>query len=263
MDISERVLFSELAQLLKKEATQKTKTSSYNKPKANFSSNNADPNEPPPEYFYEQEQAAMGLVKGGEVPSNKIDQISILEQEIIRILVLYGNEHIDFKEDVVNVDEEGRERVTTRTYNHSVSTEIYLHLQDDEIEFSNSIFQEIYTEMINQLNQLEKLEINVFTHHKNPEITNLITGILMDNENPNKQLSNWEEKNIEVKKAVEVLNKAVPDVIYNLRRILIDKKIEELMKEATENQSVAIDLEIIKNYTSLKMRLFEKLNRVV
>ena len=85
----------------------------------------------------------------------------------------------------------------------------------------------------------------------------------MDNENPNKQLSNWEEKNIEVKKAVEVLNKAVPDVIYNLRRILIDKKIEELMKEATENQSVAIDLEIIKNYTSLKMRLFEKLNRVV
>ena len=35
------------------------------------------------------------------------------------------------------------------------------------------------------------------------------------------------------------------------------------MKEATEDASIAIDLETIKNYTSLKIRLFEKLNRVV
>jgi DNA primase len=36
-----------------------------------------------------------------------------------------------------------------------------------------------------------------------------------------------------------------------------------LMKEAMESQSKNIDLEMIKSYTQLKMRLFEKLNRVI
>jgi DNA primase len=256
MDISERVLFSELAQILKKDSFQKAK------PKTNYNPN-IDPNEPPPEYFQEKEQSTMGLVKGGKLASQKIDQLSILEQEIIRILVLYGNEKVDFSEEIIDADEEGKETISIRKFENTVSSEIYLHLQDDEIEFSNAIFQDIYEEMIHQLNQSEKLEMTNFTSHKNPEIANIITSILMDNENPNTQLSNWESKNIEVKTAIEVLPKAVTDVIFNLRRILIGKKIDELMKEAMEHQSANIDLEMIKNYTSLKMRLFEKLNRVV
>lgn len=258
MDISERVLFSELAQILKKESfqTKKTNTNTNYNP-------NVDPNEPPPEYFQEQEQAAMGLVKGGQISSQKIDQLSILEQEIIRILVLYGNEKVDFTEEIIEIDEEGKETISVRKFENTVSSEIYLHLHDDEIEFSNAVFQDIYIEMIHQLNQSEKLDMNDFTSHENSEIAGIITSILMDKENPKLQLSNWESKNIEVKTAIEVLPKAVTDVIFNLRRILIGKKIDELMKEAVENASKNIDLEMIKNYTNLKMRLFEKLNRVV
>jgi DNA primase len=274
MDISERVLFSELAQILKKDATEKNKKSSYNNNnntntsfKSSLNSNpnaNVDPNEPPPEYFYDQEQAAMGLVQGGQgLLANKIDQLTILEQEIIRILLLYGNEEVDFVEEITNVDDNGREKITLRKYQNTVSSEIYLHLQDDEIEFSNTIFQEIYVEMIHQLNQFQKLEINNFINHQNPEISFIITSILMDKEDPKKQLSKWESKNIFVTPEIEVLPKAVNDSIFNLRRILIDKKVEELMKEATGDTSIAIDLETIKNYTSLKIRLFEKLNRVV
>ena len=258
MEISERVLFSELAQILKKEATQKNKT----KPTTNYSSN-VDPNEPPSEYFQDLDQSQMGVVKGGIVSSQKIDELSILEKEIIKILVLYGNEKVDFTEEIITEDEEGKEIISIRKFQNTVSAEIYLHLHDDEIEFSNATFQNIYVEMIHQLNQLEKLEMNDFISHQNPEITNIITSILMDNEDPKKQLSNWESKNIEVKSAVEVLPKAVSDVIFNLRRILIGKKIEELMKEALNNQSENIDLEMIKNYTGLKMRLYNKLNRVV
>jgi DNA primase len=58
-----------------------------------------------------------------------------------------------------------------------------------------------------------------------------------------------------------VLSKQVNDVVFNLRRVLIGKKIEELIKEASDE--VAIDLETIKGYTGLKIRLFEKLNRVI
>ncbi|WP_439129217.1 DNA primase [Polaribacter sp.] len=253
MEISERVLFSELAQILKKEFQEKSKSSN----KQSFKPQQ-DPNEPPPEYFLEQEQAQMGLVKGG-VASQKIDQLAILEKEIIRILLLFGNEVTEFTEEIENEDEDGNIKITIRKYNNNVSAEIYVHLQDDEIEFTNTVFQEIYTEIIHQLNQFEKLEIDALVNHQNVEISKTVTSILMDEEKH--QLSNWESKNIEVKSEIEVLPKLVSDAVFNLRRVLIGKKIEELLKESTEKET--IDLETIKGYTGLKIRLFEKLNRVV
>ncbi|MEO9569806.1 MAG: DNA primase [Polaribacter sp.] len=264
MEISERVLFSELAQLLKKEIQDKNKVNKQqNRYQQQQNQPAQDPNQPPPEYFMEMEQAQMGLVKGRSVSTQKIDQLSILESEIIKILLLYGNEQVEFLEEVIDVDDEGREKIGVRKYENTVSAEIYVHLHEDEIEFSNVLFQEIYNEIIHQLNQLEKLNIDDLINHKNTDISSTVTSILMEKENPNRQLSNWEGQNIEVKSAIEVLAKDVNDVVYNLRRVLIGEKIDELMKEARENKEAIIDLEVIKNYTSLKMRLFEKLNRVV
>ena len=251
MDISERVLFSELAQIIAKGIQEKNKVSRQQ--------NNAqqDPNEPPPEYFLAQEQAQMGVVKGGIISLEKIDEISKFEREIIKILLLHGNEETEFVEEIENVDEEGKLILTARKYNNNVSAEIYVHLQDDEMEFTNTIFQEIYTEIIHQLNQSKKLEIDALVNHKNTDISGTVTSILMDEEKY--QLSDWEGQKIEVKMAS--LSKQVNDVVFNLRRVLIGKKIEELIKEA--NEEVAIDLETIKGYTGLKISLFEKLNRIV
>jgi DNA primase len=94
-------------------------------------------------------------------------------------------------------------------------------------------------------------------YHENSDISTTVTSILMDGEKY--QLSNWEGQKIEVKMAS--LSKQVNDVVFNLRRVLIGRKIEELIKEA--NDEVAIDLETINGYTSLRVKLFEKLNRVV
>jgi DNA primase len=253
MEISERVLFSELAQIITK--------GNFEKSKVNRQQNNSaqqDPNEPPSEYFIAQENAQMGLVKGG-TSSAAVDQISILEKEIIRILLLFGNEETEFIEEVESEDDNGKLITTSRKYNNNVSAEIYVHLQDDETEFTNTIFQEIYSEIIYQLNQFEKLDIDALVNHKNSEISAAVTSILMDEEKH--QLSNWGSKNIEVKTALEILPKLVNDAVFNLRRVLIGKKIEELVKQATGD--VAIDLESIKGYTGLKISLFEKLNRVV
>ena len=252
MEISERVLFSELAQIITKGNFEKSKANRQQK------SSQQDPNEPPSEYFLAQENAHMGLVKGG-VSSAAVDQISILEKEIIRILLLFGNEETEFIEEVETADDTGKLIITSRKYNNNVSAEIYVHLQDDETEFTNTIFQEIYSEIIHQLNQFEKLDIDALVNHKNTDISAAVTSILMDEEKH--QLSNWGSKNIEVKTALEILPKLVNDAVFNLRRVLIGKKIDELVKQATEE--VAIDLESIKGYTGLKISLFEKLNRVV
>jgi DNA primase len=253
MDISERVLFSELAQIIAKGVQEKNKVSRQQ------NNTQQDPNAPPPEYFLAQEQAQMGVVKGGIVSLEKIDEISKFEKEIIKILLLHGNKEAEFIEEIESEDEEGKVLLTSRKYNNNVSAEIYVHLQDDEMEFTNTIFQEIYTEIIHQLNQSEKLEINALVNHQNKEIASTVTSILMDEDEEKYQLSDWEGQNIEVKMAL--LSKQVNDVVFNLRRVLIGKKIEELIKEATGE--IAIDLETVKGYTSLRIRLFEKLNRVV
>ena len=75
-------------------------------------------------------------------------------------------------------------------------------------------------------------------------------------------LSNWERKNIYVTEAVEILPKLVTDAILNLRRVLIKKKIDTLIQENSKNQN-AIDLQLIMDYTNLRMRLYTKLKRVV
>ena len=250
MDISERVLFSELAQLLSKGAARSNK-STYT---------NSNSNQPSSDSLYEKEQSKMGLVKGGAKGVQKIDQLNILEKEIIRILLLYGNEVVDFVNWVDGVDEKGRPILEKEEYQSTVSNELYLNLQEDEIEFANEIFKLTYYQLVHQLNQDEKISIDQLIMHENQEVSSLVTNILMDEEKYS--LSDWERKEIFVTETVKILPKLVSDAMLNLRRILIEEKIKEMMLDA-KTQNTAIDLEEILNYTDLKKRLFEKLNRVI
>ena len=138
---------------------------------------------------------------------------------------------------------------------------MYLNLQDDEVEFSNEIFQSIYYEMIHQLNQEDKIEMEAFINHPNTAISSIVTSILMDDEKYS--LSNWERKKIFVTESEEILPKLVTDAILNLRRILIDKKIQQLINPEEGLTPENTDLEMIQNYTELKKRLYSKLMRVV
>ncbi len=253
MEISERVLFSELAQLLSKEVKSK---STAQKPQ------NVDPNQPPPEYFMEQE-AAMKAVKGGGNKVEKVDQLDLLEKEIIRILLLYGNEEVEFIQHVEVENENGRISLEKEEYTSFVSEELYLNLQEDEIEFTNGLFREIYFELIHQLNQDEKISIKKLTNHKSAEVSAAVTDILMDSDEVKHPLSDWERKEVYVTETKKILPKLVSDSILNLRRVLIEKKILEIMNQAKENNVSNADLELITNYIDLKKRLFEKLNRVV
>lgn len=236
MKISERVLFSELAQLISKNLKEITKSQ-------------------------QKERPAFEIVKQEENEAEAVDPLFILEEEIIRMLLLYGNQEVHFIEEVEDVDEDGALVIKKNNITHSVSTEIYLNLQDDEIEFSHPIFREIYLDMIHQINQNEKINAEEFITNKNPNISSMVTSILMDEENPNRQLSNWERKNIFVTQPKEVLAKATNDAIFNLRRILIDKLIADMMDPnksySDEEKQLVID------YTDLKKRLYSKLMRVV
>ncbi|WP_369048077.1 DNA primase [Tenacibaculum sp. UWU-22] len=232
MGVSERVLFSELAQILKKNSKEAIK-------------------------HYQKEQS-LEVVK--QVTQPKIDSLYLLEKEIIRILLLYGNQEVDFTDWVEVEDEEGKITLEKEQHTNIVAKELYLHLQEDEIEFTNDVFKQVYYSLIHQLNQNEKIAIEQLVHHKNNNIAQLVTSVLMDEERY--ILSDWQRKEIFVTETKKVLPKLVTDAILNIRRILIEKKINEILNDI-KTQKASADLEEVNNYTSLKKRLFEKLNRVV
>jgi DNA primase len=237
MDISETVLFSELAQLSKKELRAASGKPSFEKPL----------------------EPVLKKTPQLEV----VDEQKKYELEIIKILLLYGNNEVDFVdfEAPETVDAQKPQKLKKVHITNVVSKEIYLNLQEDEIEFTDEIFKHIYFEVINQLNQNETISVDALVNHTNPEIASIVTNILMDDEKY--VLSDWERKNIFTKSKENDLSKMVLDAIYNLRRVLIEQKITSLINSdytIDERQQI---LETIVNYSSLKKLLFERLNRVI
>jgi len=258
MDISESVLFNELAQLNSKASREvsKKKTSSYQSTnnQNKQAQNRPDPNEPPLDVLYPE---AAQFQKTPQV--EKVDELEKYEREIVRILLLYGNNSDEF-EDYVEDEVVDGEKLKKEKFINVISKEIYLSLQEDEIEFSTKLFREVYFEVINHLNQNEIISIDALVNHTNSDISTLVTSILMDDEKY--ILSGWVEKGIPVKSGIDVQTKAVLDAIYNLRRILIEQKIKSLIAEMSDSKR-EFTLENITNYTHLKNRLAERLNRVV
>jgi DNA primase len=253
MDISESVLFNELAQLNSKAQREVSNKTSQNKQQYN----RPDPNEPPLDVLYPE---AAQFQKTPQL--EKVNELKKYEREIIKILLLYGNTEVVFEDYIEGemVDGNDGKKLKKELFNNVVSKEIYLNLQDDEVEFTDTIFKQVYYEIIVQLNQEESISVDALVNHSNTEVSRLVTSILMDDEKH--VLSNWERKNIVIKSKESDLSKMVLDAIYNLRRVLIEQKISSLIVDINQNERDQI-LETVVNYTQLKQRLFERLNRVV
>lgn len=242
MNISESVLFNELSQILKRERKD---GASHIPVKTPFTG-----------------------IKKESKKIEKIDQLFRMEKKIIEILLLYGNEEVDFVDFTSEIDEDGRKKIVKANYSNAVCKEIYMHLHEDEIEFSDPVFLKIYYEMIHLLNQEQHITADLFTNHEDQEISLTVTDILMEEEKYS--LSDWGKKDILVKNKESYLPKLVMDVLYNLRRLLIAEKIQ-VLKTELEDQQQDLDqmennqetLESIRDYTALKQLLFEKLNRVL
>ncbi len=231
MQISENVLFSELAQIFKKEQREASK-----RPK-------------------QQMQLTTPVLEKTETVE-EINELLKYEREVLKILLLYGNKNVDFIE-IIEEDNIVKKEV----YTSSVAREIYLNLQDDEVEFTNELFQQVYFEIINQLNQNEEITIDTFVNHSNNNIAALVTDILMDEEEYT--LSDWMKREIYVNHNTnEIVSKATTDIIFNLRRILIKEKIESLKANISNTENVTI-LDDIVDYTGLKTRISKQLNRVI
>ena len=236
MDISEHVLFSTLAQILKKTEVEANKN-------------------------YHKEKKTFEVVKANS-KTKKINIQYEMEQKIIEILLLYGNRTEDFEDLILKENDENVLVLEPITQKSKVFEKIYLDLQEDEMEFSNADFKTIYYLIIDNLNQTDSFSIENFVHNIDSNLAATVTSILMNDERY--RLHNWEKNNIFPKSKDVSISQLVSETILSLRCFLIDKKVTEF-KSLTHDTSIEhLDvLEDVLNYSNLKMLLSRKLNRVL
>ena len=235
MNISEQVLYSTLAQIAKKDFNNLKK-----KPVKEF--------EP------------ISIVKGDKKKS-QINKLYELERKIIEILILYGNDLIDFEEEVFLQSKDGGSTRKNSKRSLKVFEKIYMDLHIDEMEFSNDNFKNIYFRIIECFNENKEINIDKFINELSEEQQLEVTNIVMDNEKY--FLHDWEKNNIYPKRKKDTLAQLTIETVLNLRCFLIDKKVNGFRDEVKENQLDKNNLEEVINYSKLKKLLSEKLNRVL
>jgi DNA primase len=239
MDVSEGVLFSTLAQITNEDQKEVNKKS------------NAPQNQP------------FEVVKNKPVP-RKVDVQYVLEQKIISLLLLYGNQTQDFEDLILKEDEEtGNLELEPVVQQAKVFEKIFLDLQEDEMAFTNNIFKDLYYAIIEALNQNPDFKLEQLINAVPPELAMEMSSILMEDERYS--LSDWVRKEIIPKTKDEGVAQLVSETILTLRCFLIDKQVTEIKEKTLQNPGEVNReiLEEVKDYSGLKMLLSRKLNRPI
>ncbi|MDG2146956.1 MAG: DNA primase [Flavobacteriaceae bacterium] len=206
---------------------------------------------------------SFSLDKRVAYPSEKIDKAYELEKQIISILIHYGNYDANFDEIILRSSEKGELIEDIKKISLKVYEKIFLDLQQDEVELTNDSFRKIFNKLLEsyQVKKSNDYGIEELMKDNDINLNKVITDILIDDERY--YLHNWEKKNIFVKNKVNQISRYVDETILNLRRYLIDQKIEELQLKVRESEDNKDLLEEILSYSQLKKVLSERLNRVL
>ena len=243
MDISEEVLFSTLAQISKKDINELGKR-------------------------HKEEQKVFEVHKNeNSVIANAIDIQFELEHKIIEILLLYGNMEEEFEDILLKTNEKGEMQEVKELTKNKVFQRVFLSLQEDEIELANGKFKLIYDNIVNYFQQNEVFELEHYLNQLEPEISQEVTSILMNDEQY--MLHNWEAKNIFVKGKTQTISQIVSETILSLRWFLINKIIDDIIKniEKPSEEKTEIDnseiLSMVNDYNGLKNVFSTRLGRVI
>ena len=239
MDISEQVLFSTLAQILKKDFYEGQKVE-------------------------RKQKAAMQVVQTPEEAQKRtVNRLEILEYDLIKNLLLYGNRECVFTDTILVEEEDGTLKEQQIQQTLKVYEKIFLELQEDEIELANPDFKQIYQLLMSKLSENPNYDVNRIANELPIELSEKVSGMLLDDEN--NQLHDWSKRDIVPKAKDAHLETIVGDIILNIRSLLVHHLIQSLtqqMAQSNEEEKKEL-LENVMNYIQLQKLLAKRLNIVV
>ncbi len=239
MDISEQVLASTLAQLVQKDITDAGK-----------------------KLKEEQKAQTMQPVnEGAQQPRENVNIQDALERKIIEILLLYGSTEQDFEDVYIKYDEFGKEYEETERKTYKVYERIYLNLQEDEIEFTNPVFKDLYKAVMDYYLSHEEFSVDAFLNTLPSELQSVAADIYMQDEKY--YLHEWEEKKqIPVKEKSMAVAAYTTEHIIDLRWLLLGKLIQDLKLQVSPEADNMEILMNVKDYNMLINYLSRKISRI-
>ena len=239
MDISEQVLFSTLAQILKKDFYEGQKV--------------------------ERKQSTMQVVQTPEEAQKRtINRLEVLEHDLIKILLSKGNEDCVFTDTILVEEENGdlKEKQIQQTL--KVYEKVFLELQEDEIEFANPDFKQIYDQLMTMFQEDASYDVSRLANELPVELSAKVSDLEMEDEF--RHLDNWLKRDIVAKEKDRDLNRIISDIILNIRLLLIMHLInnlaEKVRTEITDEERKSVMEEVI-GYNQLKTILGKRLNVIV
>ncbi len=211
--------------------------------------------------FYNQKFKSLSVIKNENLNQQSIDELYELEKKIITILILYGQKTETFNETTLTFSEENDEIIEkNKDVSSKVYEKIFLDLQQDEIEFANKKFKDLFNILMTeyQINGFVLIEKIVPT--LSSELSEIISSIILQEERH--FLHKWDKKSIYVKLPSENVSVMVTETILSLRKLLVNKKIESLQENIKSKNNKGI-LEDVMGYYQLRRIVSSKLNRVL
>ncbi len=167
-----------------------------------------------------------------------------LEEEIIRILINYGNNSIFFEEE-----------------EETVAELIINELNGDNIKFQNKEFEHLYNEIINHINNTGKLETSYLIKHLDQNISKKTIDLISNKHNIS---SNWVDRHkIYTGREDEKIRKTTEKAILSLKKGHIENKILELQEKLKKNDIDSDEIKALTQLIKIKTTIAKSLGRNV
>ncbi|MDA8858026.1 DNA primase [Flavobacteriales bacterium] len=181
-------------------------------------------------------------VKTKKISSNSEYKLQKQEEEVLRLLLNYGNE-------TFILDEE----------DESVAAMIINELENDGIEFSTPIHNDIYKEIIAKIEETGKINIQSFINSNEEHISSLAVNLVAT---PHSISNNWEERHkIYTGLESQKMQKTTKKAILSLKKGVVDFQISELQKAIKEETIDTADTKKLNELTKIKTQIAKLLGR--
>lgn len=201
LDTEERILYSQVYRLRKKKAEDR-----YNK---------------------ESRQEEI-RIQSTPLPSFIKEIFSELQEKLlVRFLLQYGNERLYEIQD----EHAGNEYISVAEY-------VVNEILNDELEFKNLLYRQVFEEVNNMIQKGEVIEIKHFVHHENPSISQLAVDLLSSPYSLSKVHS---RKGASVETEDMLLKKNVPKALIEYKRKILEVAQREKEEQIREVQQVKND----------------------
>jgi len=177
-------------------------------------------------------------------PLNKEEKLYKLEEEIIRILLNYGNEKLIYEED-----------------ESTVAELIINELEVDNIAFEYPILHQLYSEGISLIKTSGMIDLQYFINHQNQKISALTIDIISSKHTIS---NNWEQRHkIYTGRENEKMRNTTEKAILALKKAHVDKQISILQDRIETGKIETDDFQLLKQLTQIKTQISKSLGRNV